>query len=319
MKSAVLLLVMLVAAAAAQQPGEAPAMPPLEQQVTPSPPPPKVPPTAVVAQSKAERQEKADFSDINCSGFLTRQPLNRRNLVAGGWDTPHTTKFHERNLIYLEGSGYEEGQMVRLARELRDPDEYKIFREQRELVEKTGQPYADLGFARIIALRGRVAVARIEFACREVIPGDIAFPYVERPTVTYMARAIFDRFPLPTGKARGRIVMSEDFYALVSRPGKVYLNMGSDKGIKPGDMFRVLRGYDPEQLDPADAVSFKATTTDDTQKNIFQPTKPKKRMNALPERALGELVVLNVTPSSATAMVTFSLEDVHVGDTVELE
>jgi hypothetical protein len=39
----------------------------------------------------------------------------------------------------------------------------------------------------------------------------------------------------------------------------------------------------------------------------------------MPRRSLGELIVLSTTPSSATAMVTFSLEDVHVGDEVELE
>jgi hypothetical protein len=39
----------------------------------------------------------------------------------------------------------------------------------------------------------------------------------------------------------------------------------------------------------------------------------------MPQRSLGELIVLSTTPTSATGMITFSLEDVHVGDTVELE
>ena len=38
----------------------------------------------------------------------------------------------------------------------------------------------------------------------------------------------------------------------------------------------------------------------------------------MPRRALGELIVLSVTPASATGMITFALEDVHVGDTVEM-
>jgi len=39
----------------------------------------------------------------------------------------------------------------------------------------------------------------------------------------------------------------------------------------------------------------------------------------LPQRAVGEMVVLNVTPTSSTAMVIFALEDLHLGDFAEME
>ena len=39
----------------------------------------------------------------------------------------------------------------------------------------------------------------------------------------------------------------------------------------------------------------------------------------MPRRSLGELIVLSATPTSATGMITFALEEVHVGDEVELE
>ena len=42
-------------------------------------------------------------------------------------------------------------------------------------------------------------------------------------------------------------------------------------------------------------------------------------MADLPRRAVGEVVILSVTPSSSTGMVTFALEDVRIGDDVELE
>jgi hypothetical protein len=34
---------------------------------------------------------------------------------------------------------------------------------------------------------------------------------------------------------------------------------------------------------------------------------------------VGEVVVLNVTPTSSSGMVVFALEDVYAGDTVELD
>jgi hypothetical protein len=39
----------------------------------------------------------------------------------------------------------------------------------------------------------------------------------------------------------------------------------------------------------------------------------------LPRRAVGELVVVGTTPTSASGMVVFALEDVYAGDTVELD
>jgi hypothetical protein len=39
----------------------------------------------------------------------------------------------------------------------------------------------------------------------------------------------------------------------------------------------------------------------------------------LPRRAVGEVVILSVTPTTSTGMVVFALEDVHAGDAVELD
>jgi hypothetical protein len=54
--------------------------------------------------------------------------------------------------------------------------------------------------------------------------------------------------------------------------------------------------------------------------NRFTKTKgPDIHVSDLPRRALAEVVVLNVTPTASSAMVVFALEDVHAGDTVELD
>jgi hypothetical protein len=39
----------------------------------------------------------------------------------------------------------------------------------------------------------------------------------------------------------------------------------------------------------------------------------------LPRRAVGEIVVIAVTPTTATGMVVFALEDVLAGDDVEVD
>ena len=39
----------------------------------------------------------------------------------------------------------------------------------------------------------------------------------------------------------------------------------------------------------------------------------------LPRRAVGEIVVIGTTPTTATGMIVFAMEDVHAGDNVELD
>jgi len=87
--------------------------------------------------------------------------------------------------------------------------------------------------------------------------------------------------------------------------------------VKVGDYFLAIRGYDRETMDPVDGLSYKINSMEDTQKNVVNPTP--ERLAKLPVRALGEMIVLDVTPTSATAMITLSLEIINVGDYVELE
>ena len=76
-----------------------------------------------------------------------------------------------------------------------------------------------------------------------------------------------------------------------------------------------------------DSLSFKASTSEDTQMrppsfeaNRFTRTKgPNIHVSDLPRWAVGEVVVLNVTPTASSAMVVFALQDVYAGDTVELD
>jgi outer membrane protein OmpA-like peptidoglycan-associated protein len=83
-----------------------------------------------------------------------------------------------------------------------------------------------------------------------------------------------------------------------------------------GDYFRVVRDYQVAHMDPVDALSYKATTTEDTQKK--PPVFPVARSGELPRRSLGEAIVVGVSPKSSVVMVTYSIEDILVGDRVEM-
>ena len=46
---------------------------------------------------------------------------------------------------------------------------------------------------------------------------------------------------------------------------------------------------------------------------------PVIHVSDLPRRAVGEIVIIGVTNTTATGMIVFSMEDVHAGDGVELD
>jgi hypothetical protein len=273
-----------------------------------------------------ERTQAPTYSDIYCAGFISKQDLPRDTFVTGGLTSPHATKFVSGEVVYLSGSHYKDGDRVTFIRDLRDPNRYETFEGQHKLLQEVGQPYSELGHAKIVDTRHTMAIAQIEFSCEAIVPGDVAVPFIERQKISFRSPQSFDRFAPPNGKTNGRIVMAKDFDGVLATGQKVYLTVGSNQGVKVGDYFRISRTYDSELHNEVDSLSFKASTTEDTQKHPpsvdarrwTRSNGPVIRVPDMPRRSLGELIVLSVNPTSATGMITFSLEDIHVGDGVEL-
>ena len=264
-------------------------------------------------------------ADIYCAGFLTKDRVSDANYVNGGLQTPTSTKFETGELVYLAGTGYQAGQLYSIIREMRDVNEYEIYPGERKVLAAAGRPYGEIGRVRVVDTRSHSAIAQVEFSCDPINPGDVALPFVEKPPVAFRVPGHFDRFAPANGKLSGRIVLGKDFDSVLGTGMKLYMNMGSNQGVKVGDYFRVVRSYTATLRDPVDSLSFKARTSEDTQMrppafeaNRFTKTKgPNIHVGDLPRRAVGEVVVLNVTPTSSSAMVVFALEDVYAGDWVE--
>jgi hypothetical protein len=267
------------------------------------------------------------YADVYCAGFINRQTLPDANFVAGGLDSPTSTKFVRGDIVFLKGSGYSAGAEYEIVRALRDINEYQMFPGQAKLLQATGQPYEEVGRVRIVDTRSKTAVAQVEYSCDPINPGDTLIPFAEKPMVQFHPPLRFDRF-LPTGsKVSGRIVMGKDFDSELGTGQKVYFNVGSNQGVKIGDYFRAVRNYQATLEDPVDSLSFRASVSEDTQKKqpSFDPgmfekgNGPVIHVRDLPRRAVGEIVVIGTTPTTATGMIVFAMEDVHAGDGVELD
>jgi hypothetical protein len=272
-----------------------------------------------------ERVQTPTYADVYCSGFISKQTLPDANFVTGGLETPSTTKFTRGDLIYMQGTGYSAGAEYEIVRALRDVNEYEMYPGQKKLLKSTGQPYEEVGRVKVVDMRNKTAIAQIEYACDGINPGDTAIPFAEKLSVSFHVPMRFDRFLPSNNKLSGRIVMGKDFDSALGTGHKLYINVGANQGVKVGDFFRAVRSYDADLHDPVDSLSFKAALAEDTQKKTpsVEPHRftksngPVIHVRDLPRRSVGEIVIIGVTPTTATGMVVYALEDVHAGDGVE--
>jgi hypothetical protein len=264
---------------------------------------------------------------LYCAGFISKQILPDANYVAGGLQTPSTTKFTRGDMVYLQGTGYTAGAEYEIVRALKDINEYEMYPGEKKILKEAGQPYEEVGRVKIIDTRNKTAIGQVEYSCDAVNPGDTTIPFAEKQAVPFHAPARFDRYLPSSSKLSARIVMGKDFDSQLGTGQKVYLNVGSNQGVKIGDFFRAVRSYEADLKDPVDSLSFKAAIAEDTQKKtpsvdpamFTKGNGPVIHVRDLPRRAVGEIVIIGVTNTTATGMIVFALEDVHAGDDVEAD
>lgn len=275
----------------------------------------------------AERIEAPTRSDLYCAGFVNKERLPNASYVAGGLDTPTTTQYADGDIVYLAGKSYELGKQYTIVRELHDPNRYESFAGQFAMLKAMGQSYAELAIVRVVDTRSKMAVAHIEFSCQPLLPGDTVIPFVEKPSISFHPPLRFDRFVPASGKLSGRIIAAKDFDSELGSGMKVYMNLGANQGVKIGDYFRAVRAYEADLHNAVDSLSFKASTAEDTQaqppsidqKMLTKNSGPEIHVADFPRRAVGEIVILSTTPTTSTGMIVFAMEDMHLGDGVELD
>lgn len=287
-------------------------------------------PAGTVATSvnfPVERLQTPTAADLYCAGFVSKPLSSKDKYVAGGMDSPHAVQFSNGDVIYLTGKGYETEQQYTIVRELQDPNRYELFKGQWAALKAAGQPYEEIGRVRVIDTRNKMAVARVEFSCGSLAPGDFAIPFVEKPATAFHTPMHFDRFAPSNGQVSGRILLAKDFDSELGTGAKVYVNVGASQGLKVGDFLRAVRTPAVVVHDPVDSLSFKSSTVEATQRKqaaidpkVFTNTGgPVVHTADMPRRAVAEIVVIGTTPSTATGMIVFAMEPVHIGDFVELD
>jgi hypothetical protein len=258
----------------------------------------------------------ADYSSVYCSGFVADQKLPDGIRLISGEQSNTKITFERGDYVYINrgaDKGVRVGDRYSVMRAESDPAGVQWFKWQDKLTKAMGTHYLDGGQLRIINVQPKTSIAIVSFSCDYMQRGDIVLPYQERPEPAFKEGGVFDQFAPVSGKPVAMVVNSKDYQQSVGKGSIVYVNLGTEKGVKVGDYFRVFRYQG--------SMAELAPQTKDYQYKLygFGSTPERYNWNDLPREVLGEGVVLNVSKNASTVLVTYSREDIYSGDYVEIE
>jgi hypothetical protein len=263
-----------------------------------------------------KKANEPDYSQTYCSGFVTDQRVPDEMRLISGEQSNYKITFARGDYVYLNrgmNQGVREGDRFAVVRPVSDPVEVPWFKWQAKLMKAMGTAYSDLGQVRVVKVHPNVSIAEINFSCAYMQRGDIIRPFAERPLPQFKDAGPFDHFAPVSGKAVAMVVAAKDFAQTSGANDTLYINLGTNQGVKVGDYFRIFR-YQGTRASALDIDK-------DTQYKLFGfgGTPQIYKWNDLPREILGEGIVLNVSHNSSTVLVTYSTSEVFSGDYVEVE
>lgn len=154
------------------------------------------------------------------------------------------------------------------------------------VLDVLGRVYLTPGRVRILCTQDDSAIAEIVLSCSDVNIGDALLPFEPIPVPLVRRTAPLSSCDPTTGKVSGRIVDDVDQVTAIAKNSVVYLDLGEEDGVMPGDFFSVYRIPTGE---------FKVRTM------------------------LGEASILTTRKRTSVAIITSMRDTMYVGDLVEMK
>jgi len=259
-------------------------------------------------------------SDLYCDGHFTHRPVESGLFVLGSEDGALKFEFSNQDIIYLSKGRKSinvPGGQYMVMRPVKDIIRYQSFPGQHALLSKLGTLYSDIARIQIQTIHENSASAKILTSCESVLEGDIVVPFVARSAPAYRSAQLTDRFAPSSGKATGIIAAIKEFQEAAGAGNIVYLNMGLKQGVQVGSYLRIFQTYrSPSQY--LEQQGSRNYLTDLMGVPIGHKL-TQEEIDALPRTVLGEMMILSAEDDSATAIITYSWQDIHPGDQVEIE
>jgi len=259
---------------------------------------------------------QASYSTVYCSGFISDQRVPDATRLVSGEESNVKVLFGRGDYVIInrgQDKGVRVGDRYSVVRAETDALQVNWFKWQAKLMKAMGIHYVDAGQLRIVNVQTKTAVAEITLSCDYMIRGDIVLPFQERPEPTFKDPSAFDHFAPISGKPVAMVVESRDYQQSAGQGNTFYVNLGTQRGVKVGDYFRIFRYQG--------TLAELAPQTKGFQDRLygFGSSPGRYNWNDLPREVLGEGIVINVSRNSSTVFVTYSSAGVYAGDYIEIE
>ena len=301
----------------------------------------------VVLPSAEQTPRVAGRSTLLCAGFIKFERIPNSPEIVGAEEEQEQRTFTDGDIVYLN-AGSQQG--------IKEGDRFQIIRPRGDVkgvhrVKKgpLGIYVQEIGMLQVFKVRENTSAAQITFSCDTAHLGDLLrrIPHKESPL--QRPEVVLDRFADPNGKQTGRLMMALGGRELVTRNDVVYIDLGSEDKVAPGDYLTIYRPLGTGNLTRVDneenargrakgfqsdrfrggGFSIQANRAKDSTgfRNTeglyrYRPitTKEIKRDRpAMPRKIVGEMVIIEVQLRTATAIITRIASEVHTGDWVEIQ
>jgi hypothetical protein len=299
----------------------------------------------IVVQSP-KKFDVATGNNLYCAGFVQSAPIafarrdssSTANEIIGAYNEQDGWNYGQNNYLYVN-AGVDKGVQV--------GDIFSVIRPKGEVESRwtkkgrLGVYVQELGLVEVVRVKQSVSVVRVKTSCDSMLLGDLLVPFQPRVSSAYIQRPALDWFGDASGKATGRIFMARDNQEAVSRDQIVYVDLGAEDSVAPGDYLTIFRPLGKGNLfinDEDESVEARISDYASSEyrggkfsnqsprkggtgadKGIITTEKAKSDRPSGLRKVVGEGMVVNVRERTATVVITRVAQEIHTGDWVEIQ
>jgi hypothetical protein len=237
-------------------------------------------------------------ADVYCTGWLGEPDAQFPATVFSAELINSKWGFFEGDVVYLSAGanqGFAAGQ------------EYWIVRPERtvshvqSVLAVAGRVYLTPGRVRILCALENSSIAEIVLSCSDTNIGDSVLPFEPIPIPLVRRTAPLSSCDPETGKVSGHIVADFDTVTAIAKDSIIYLDLGEDDGLLPGDFLSVFR-----------------LPVEDRSLRLIRGIRDLPAASEV-RITLGEAAILTTRKKTSVAIITSMRDTMYVGDRVELK
>jgi len=221
-------------------------------------------------------------ADVYCFAKLVQDEGSFTFSIASAENILTQDQFSEGDIVYIDGG---------LAQGVQAGDRFFVQKRHRPLRHPIsnadlGVVYHSVGQLKVLCAQENSSIAEVTYACDPIGIGDVLEPFSPVPVPLVIDPDRTDRCDVPNGKPLGYITYNRDDQTDIGTNWLVFVDLGMADGVYPGSYATVFRD---------------------------------NPVNGMPRLLLGEIGILTVEESYATALVTYATQPLAVGNRVEIK